>query len=160
MLNVKNFIHWFLAYVFILGARFYNALDSAVQRADSLQEELAREIENGRVVRLLTKLNTVVDRAEFNLDMAWAETGDRYMLKLFRDFLFHQVTEDGRPFLDMAHVIANLNRLDAGIPDMIGLMSRDEQNILVVSFSELKTCLERSFGELLSAANSKPKIMA
>jgi len=140
-----------------VGARFYTALECAVHRADSLQEELAREIENGRMVRLLTKLNTVVDRAEFNLDMAWSETGDRYMLKLFRDYLFHQVTEDGRPFLDMAHVITNLNRVDAGIPDMIGLMSRDEQNILVVSFAELKTCLERSFGELLSAANSKPK---
>ncbi len=27
--------------------------------------------------------------------------------------------EDGRPFLDMAHVITNLNRLDAGIPDTV-----------------------------------------
>ena len=25
------------------------------------------------------------------MDATWAETGDRYMLKLFRDFLFHQV---------------------------------------------------------------------
>ena len=43
----------------------------------------------------------------------------RYMLKLFRDYMFHQVMEDGRPFLDMAHVITNLNRLDAGIPDKV-----------------------------------------
>ena len=41
------------------------------------------------------------------------------MLKLFRDYAFHQVMEDGRPFLDMAHVIACLNRLDAGIPDKV-----------------------------------------
>ena len=27
--------------------------------------------------------------------------------------------EDGRPFLDMAHVITSLNRLDAGIPDKV-----------------------------------------
>ena len=27
--------------------------------------------------RLLTKLGTVVDRAELNMDTAWAETGDR-----------------------------------------------------------------------------------
>ena len=33
-----------------------------------------------------------VDRTELNLDQAWAETGDRYMLKLFRDYIFHQVT--------------------------------------------------------------------
>ena len=37
-------------------------------------------------------LNPKVDRTELNLDQAWAETGDRYMLKLFRDYIFHQVT--------------------------------------------------------------------
>ena len=41
------------------------------------------------------------------------------MLKLFRDYVFHQVMEDGRPFLDLAHVLACLNRLDAGIPDKV-----------------------------------------
>ena len=75
--------------------------------------------------RLLTKLGTVVDRTELNLDTAWAETGDRYMLKLFRDYVFHQVMEDGRPFLDMAHVIACLNRLDAGVPDKVGHQSEN-----------------------------------
>ena len=64
-----------------------------------------------------------MDRTELNLDTAWAETGDRYMLKLFRDYVFHQVMEDGRPFLDMAHVIACLNRLDAGVPDKVGYQS-------------------------------------
>ena len=76
------------------------------------------------VYRLLTKLGTVVDRTELNLDTAWAETGDRYMLKLFRDYVFHQVMEDGRPFLDMAHVIACLNRLDAGVPDKVRRTNR------------------------------------
>ena len=35
-------------------------------------------------------------------------------------FFIVQVLDDGRPFLDMAHVITNLNRLDAGIPDTVG----------------------------------------
>ena len=92
------------------------------------------------------KTKSKVDRTELNMDQAWAETGDRYMLKLFRDYIFHQVNsklvqpnirawggenghwnylcplqvmEDGRPFLDMAHVITSLNRLDAGIPDKV-----------------------------------------
>jgi hypothetical protein len=34
-------------------------------------------------------------------------------------FFCVQVLEDGRPFLDMAHIITNLNRLDAGIPDTV-----------------------------------------
>ena len=54
-----------------------------------------------------------------NLDGAWAETGDRYMLKLFRDYVFHAVTEEGRPFLDMAHVVQCLNKLDAGSADKV-----------------------------------------
>lgn len=55
----------------------------------------------------------------FNLDGTWSETGDRYMLKLFRDYVFHQVTEDGRPWLDMAHVVQCLNKLDAGVPEKV-----------------------------------------
>lgn len=54
-----------------------------------------------------------------NLDGGWAETGDRYMLKLFRDYVFHAVTEEGRPFLDMAHVVQCLNKLDAGSSDKV-----------------------------------------
>merc|ERR1712025_465113 len=89
-------------------------------------------------------------------DTAWAETGDRDMLKLFRDYVFHQTMEDGRPFLDMAHVIANLNRLDAGIPDLVCLMARDEQNVLVVSYLELKNCLEQSTARCLQRQTPSP----
>jgi PAB-dependent poly(A)-specific ribonuclease subunit 3 len=38
-------------------------------------------------------------------------------------------------------------------------MSRDEQSILVVSYAELKHCLEQSFEEILSAA-TKPDQLA
>ena len=41
------------------------------------------------------------------------------MLKLFRDFVFHQVTVDGRPWIDMAHVIQCLNKLDAGVAEKV-----------------------------------------
>ena len=36
-------------------------------------------------------------------------------------------------------------------------MSRDEQNVLVVSYAELKNCLEQSYGEVLAVATTKPK---
>jgi len=57
----------------------------------------------------------------------------------------------------MAHVMTSLNRLDAGIPDKVCLMSRDELNVLVVSYAELKNCLEQSYGEVLASASTKPK---
>lgn len=41
----------------------------------------------------------------------WAETGDRYPLKLFRDYVFHQVDANGQPVLDLAHVIESLNKV-------------------------------------------------
>jgi len=122
-----------------------------------LENELAKEVECGRLFRLMTKLNTINERAELNLDASWSETGDRYMLKLFRDYVFHQVTEDGRPWIDMAHVIQCLNKLDAGVPEKVCLMSRDEQNILVVSYAEIKHCFEASFNEVLQAA-TEPKV--
>ena len=75
----------------IPGARFYNQLDAALTHNDIIEAELSKEIESARLFRLLTKLCTVVDRAELNGDYGWAEYGDRYMLKLFRDYIFHQV---------------------------------------------------------------------
>jgi len=37
-------------------------------------------------------------------------------------------------------------------------MSRDEQSILVVTYEELKRCLEQSFNDLLLAATNKPEL--
>ena len=65
------------------------------------------------------------------------------MLKLFRDYAFHQVMEDGRPFLDMAHVIACLNRLDAGIPDKV--MSSCDLFRAVNELREVAQCPEKTF---------------
>lgn len=61
------------------------------------------------------------DISRLSLDPTWAETGDRYMLKLFRDYVFHQVTEDGRPWLDMSHVVQCLNKLDAGASEKVNV---------------------------------------
>ncbi|CAG2100857.1 unnamed protein product [Medioppia subpectinata] len=133
----------------MIGARFYTQLDSLYQRDDSLLEDLSKELDNGRVLRLLIKLGTINERPELQLDPNWSETGDRYLLKLFRDYLFHQFTDDGRPWLDLGHIVSNLNKLDVGSPEKICLVSRDEQNILIVSFAELKRCFESSLNELM-----------
>lgn len=66
----------------------------------------------------------------FNLDPTWSETGDRYMLKLFRDYLFHQVTEEGRPWLDMSHIVQTLNKLDSGSSDTVSYLFYDNETSL------------------------------
>ena len=103
----------------MIGARFYTQLDAAQLRSDVLENELSKELENGRLFKLFVKLATINERPELNMEPTWAETGDRYMLKLFRDYVFHQVTGDGRPWLDMAHVVSCLNKLDSGSHDKV-----------------------------------------
>ncbi|KAF4421145.1 PAN2-PAN3 deadenylation complex subunit PAN3 [Colletotrichum fructicola] len=124
-------------------------LDASLHEADTLKSELFRELENGRLVRLMAKLGAVNERQEFDGDRAWSENGERYMLKLFRDYVFHQVDANGNPVVDMGHIIRCLNRLDAGSDDRICLTSRDEQTSFVVSYKELKKQLGNAFGELL-----------
>lgn len=137
----------------MIGARFYTQLDAAQLRSDVLENELAKEVENGRQFRLLSKLGVLNERPEFHMDPAWSETGDRYILKLFRDYLFHQVDENGAPWVDMAHIVQCLNKLDAGSSEKICLMSRDEQSVLVVSYAELKQCFTAAFSEILQASS-------
>jgi hypothetical protein len=36
------------------------------------------------------------------------------MLKLFRDYVFHQVNDEGQPVLDLAHVLESLNKFEIG----------------------------------------------
>ncbi|ELT95021.1 hypothetical protein CAPTEDRAFT_144629, partial [Capitella teleta] len=136
----------------MIGARFYSQLDAAQLKNDVMEAELNKEVENGRLYRMMCKLGTINERPEYNLDETWSETGDRYMLKLFRDYIFHQVDDRGSPYIDMGHVTQCLNKLDAGVPEKICLMSRDEQSVILVSYAELKHCVESSFSELLQSS--------
>lgn len=48
----------------MIGARFYTQLDALQARSDVLEDHLAREMENGRLYRLLVKLGTINERPE------------------------------------------------------------------------------------------------
>lgn len=119
-----------------------------------LESELSKELENGRLVRLLCKFGLINERPEFDHDPAWSDTGERYPIKLFRDFLFHQQNEQGKPVVDMSHMLRHLNKLDAGIEESIMLVSRDEQTCLVITYKELKACIESAFRELRRSGSS------
>lgn len=64
--------------------------------------------------RMLSKCFTStcnINSCRFQKDPTWSETGDRYLLKLFRDHLFHQVTEAGTPWIDLSHIVSCLNKV-------------------------------------------------
>jgi len=120
-----------------------------------LTSELSRELENGRIARLMMKLGTINERQEYDGDRSWSENGERYMLKLFRDYVFHQVDAAGSPVLDLAHMVRCLNKLDAGVDEKILLTSRDEQTNFVVTYKELKKQVTTAFGELIKPPKSR-----
>ncbi|OJJ35007.1 hypothetical protein ASPWEDRAFT_739838 [Aspergillus wentii DTO 134E9] len=162
--QLKNSVFWLLSGlqkdqernidIFITGisSQLMSTFDSALHLDDQLTSDLSRELENGRLVRLMAKLNLVNERPEYEHDRQWSENGERYFLKIFRDYVFHQVDTQGDPVVDLGHILACLNKLDAGTDEKITLVSRDEQSCFVVSYKELKKALESSFQALLKPA--------
>lgn len=128
----------------------FDELDSAHAIVDGLDEALASEYESGRALRLLLKLGFINERPEFWHDTRWSESGDSYILKLFRDFVFHQADSSGRPVMDLGHVVTALNKLDAGDDEKIVLTSRNGKSIIVVTYADVARCLENSYHELCS----------
>lgn len=43
-------------------------------------------------------------------------------------------------------------QLDAGSPEKVCLMSRDQQTVLLVSYADLKQCFESAYNELIQAS--------
>ncbi|CAL1698104.1 unnamed protein product [Somion occarium] len=129
----------------MLSRQSIKKVEEAHSAVDRLEAGLMSELENGRLVRLLCKFGFINERPEFALDPRWSETGDRYIIKLFRDYVFHQVDEHGRPVVNLSHVLTCLNKLDAGTDERIMLVSRDEQSCLVVTYKEVKSCIESAF---------------
>ncbi len=129
-----------------------NELDSLYLHTDSLENELSKQCESDRMSSLLLKMGLINERPEYGKSIAgsWSETGDRYIIKLFRDYVFHQTDDDGKPWLDMGHIIDSLNKLDLGSNEKILLTSRDGRSILVVSYADIRRCMEESFNELLN----------
>ncbi|KAI9888744.1 MAG: PAB-dependent poly(A)-specific ribonuclease subunit 3 [Vezdaea aestivalis] len=135
-----------------LGPQIALALDETLHQNDAVLAEMNREVENARVTRLMMKLNYINERPEFEHDARWSETGERYQLKLFRDYVFHQVDEQGKPVVDVTHVLSCLGKLDVGVDERINLISRDEQTCIVVSYKELKRAVESAFQEVQKAS--------
>lgn len=159
--NLKDAVAWLMAPPnpgesksienFISGIATHMAtfFDLALQDNDEKQFQLAKELENGRIARTLMKLSTILERGDLCGVQGWSETGDRYQLKLFRDYVFHRVEADGKPNLSMGHMLVCLNKLDAGIDETVVLTSRDNETVFVLTYRELKQMFDRAFNELV-----------
>eukprot|EP00762_Andalucia_godoyi_P001432 ANDGO_00172.mRNA.1 PAB-dependent poly(A)-specific ribonuclease subunit PAN3 len=137
----------------MISDRILMHADQALAVSDALVCDMSREIENGRLFRLISKLCMITERPDHEGDAQWAETGDRYLIKLFRDYVFHQCDENGNPIVDLGHITECLNKLDASSEEKVCMMSRDGQNLLVASFADLKRSFDNAFGDLVHNRN-------
>lgn len=133
----------------LISSRAIDAFNDSLRFNDQLYFHLNKEIENSRIVRLMTKLNCLNERPEYEHDRTFSAQGPRAVLGLFRDYVFHQIDAQANPVVDMGHILSCLNKLDAGIEERITLTARDEQSVIVVSYKELKGALEGTWQELV-----------
>ncbi|KAK8803653.1 hypothetical protein WA158_001347 [Blastocystis sp. Blastoise] len=129
------------------------ALNSTFSASDFLSNCLGREINNSIYLRMLIKLGYINERPSFASNPRWSETGDRYLLKLFRDYLFHQEDDQGVANMDIGHIFDTLSKLEIGSEESIALHSRDGKNLLVCTYADIKRSLDSTFEELRSNSN-------
>lgn len=132
----------------LLGPQLAKELGHVWTHADNMENQVMRECDASRMFRLMTLLGFVNERSDVASDPNWSETGDRYLLKLFRDYVFHQVDANGKPIMEMGHVLECLNRLDIGAEERILLSSRDGKSLLIPTYADLRRCLQGALDEL------------
>ena len=81
----------------IIASRAFDEIDVQQSAIDSTEYALAAEYDSGRALRLLLKMGFVNERPELGMNRRWTESGDCYVLKLFRDY--------GRPFVNAFVVV-------------------------------------------------------
>ncbi|ODV80546.1 component of Pab1p-stimulated poly(A) ribonuclease [Suhomyces tanzawaensis NRRL Y-17324] len=128
-----------------LSSRAFKLLNELQNSNDYIESQLGSELENARLFRLMAKLNFIIDRPQAK---DWNENGNKYVLKLFRDYVFFQYDEFGKPITDLSRVLVSLNKLDAGIDEKILLVSRDEKSCIMVSYKEVRDMVDSIFRTL------------
>jgi PAB-dependent poly(A)-specific ribonuclease subunit 3 len=85
-------------------------------------------------------------------DRQWSSSGDRYLVSLFRDLLFHStVGPTLLPVVDLAFVVDQLNRVDVASSEKALLHSRDGDSLLIVRYSDLHRAVQQAMADLTQA---------
>ena len=119
---------------------------------DVLVSELRKFVDISRLNKILVKICAIADRVNLLDDWRWSCTGDRYIVQLFKDYVFCQNDEMGRPFLDVGHVTDCLAKVDIGSFEPVMLMNRDGSSVLVTNYNDIRRCIESSFKEIADAS--------
>lgn len=129
-----------------LGERMSMEVGHQEGHADFLFSQCNKEVHNGRLMRLMIKMNFVLE--SLNDVQEYSADSQRYALRLFNQFLFNQVDEQNRVHVDWSHVFHCLNKLDCGSEETIQLIGNDGNTILVISYADIRGMLENVFEHL------------
>lgn len=69
-----------------IGSHVLDELELQQTTLDRTEASLGAEYDAGRAMRLLLKLGFINERPELGMNRRWTESGDCYVLKLFRDY--------------------------------------------------------------------------
>lgn len=128
--------------------KIYLIFESLNTYSEHTENVLSKELENGRLFRLICKLNFIFGRIESRIDINWSESGEKFPIILFYDYVFHQVDSHGKYLMDLTHVLRCLNKLDAGVSEKLILATPDEMNCIIISYKELKELINSTFRSL------------
>ncbi|SMN17687.1 similar to Saccharomyces cerevisiae YKL025C PAN3 Essential subunit of the Pan2p-Pan3p poly(A)-ribonuclease complex [Maudiozyma saulgeensis] len=128
--------------------KVYLVVEAMTTYAEKTENILSRELENSRLFRLMCKLNFIFGRVESRIDINWSESGDKFPIILFYDYVFHQVDPQGKSMMDLTHVLRCLNKLDAGVSEKLVLATPDEMTCIIISYKELKELISSTFRSL------------
>jgi hypothetical protein len=107
-------------------------------------------MENGRLFRLVSKLAFVTDRPSSDVGAASGDTGNSYLLQLFRDFVFHQGERDAGRVIDWGHIVENLNKVGEMYWQSFEL---DELGDFMDTLEQCGSSAVRVTGELVKKSN-------
>ena len=128
--------------------KMYLVFEAQTTHVEQMESVLSHELENGRLFRLMCKLNFIFGRVESRIDINWSESGDKFAIILFYDYVFHQVDPQGKSVMDLTHVLRCLNKLDAGVNEKLVLATPDEMTCIIISYKELKELISTTFRSL------------
>lgn len=123
-----------------LAQRALKLLNGLQDLTDYYEGQLSLELENGRLFRLMAKINFLAEKLDKEND-----NGNFFVIRLFRDFVFQAHDEFGKPVADLLKVLVNMNKLDAGTEEKILLISADEESCIIVSYKEVRDILDLTF---------------
>lgn len=136
-MNIEEYVQTHLA------IRLLDVMNGLEDAHDYTEATLLTELENARLVRLLAKIEFVANE---NVNVI---NSPHNVISMFRAHVFQHRDEFGRPAVDLARVICELNKLDAGIAERILLVSSDEKQCIVASYREIRDVIHGAFRRLI-----------